>query len=287
MIVLHQQPALKMKVNGNKIAEKILFDLKKETEFLKKQNFFPKLAIILIGENPISKSYVEQKEIRAEEVGIETIRIDLAEDITEEALSEKVEQLNNDEMISGIIIQRPLPEQINSELATKIISKEKDVDGFREDSRYHPPIAKAVGKILEEVFEEINLPMNFLIWLKSKKIAVIGKGETGGGPIITMLRQWGTEPEVIDTRTENKDKILRESDIVISTVGKEEILNVNLLKKNVILIAVGMFKKNGKFEADFDQKKAEEIASFYSPVPGGVGPVNVAMLLQNVLLAAK
>lgn len=122
-------------------------------------------------------------------------------------------------------------------------------------------------------------------WLKSKNIAIIGKGETGGGPTITLLKKMGIKPVVIDSKTKNPKLLTKNADIIISTVGKENIITSDMLKKGVILISVGMHKgSDGKLHGDYEEEKIKDIASFYTPVPGGVGPINVAMLLKNLTL---
>lgn len=269
-----------MKIDGNKIAQKILKNLQKKTEELKKQGIIPKLAIILINDDSSSKSYVKQKEIKAKEIGVETTTIILPISISKKKLKEKVDNLNKDKSIHGIIIQRPLPPQIDSDFATSIIAKEKDIDGLREDSNFQSPIAQAVA----EVLKEINL--NLKEFLKTKKITVIGKGETGGGPIINFLEEQGIKPAVIDRNTKDISKLIRESDVIISTVGKPNIINTKDLKKDVVLIGIGIYKDNqGKFQADYNQEEADKIASFYTPVPGGIGPLTVTFLLKNLVIA--
>jgi len=277
-----------MKIDGNQIAQQILNSLRKEIEKLKERRITPSLAILLVDDDPASKSYVEQKELKAKEIGIKTTVFRFSSSVLREDIETEVNKLNNDNSINGIVIQRPLPQQIDYEFATNVIVKEKDVDGFRKDSRYQPPIARAVGKILEEIFGKIEQKSSFLDFLKSKKITVIGKGETGGKPIIKFLEKQGIKPTVIDTKTENPEGLVKQSDILISTVGKPNTVDPKSFKKDVILIPVGMCKdKSGRFHTDYDQTEAERIASFYSPVPGGVGPVNVAMLLENVIESAK
>jgi len=269
-----------MKIDGNKIAQEILKNLQKKTEELKKLGHTPKLIIILINDDSSSKSYVKQKEIKAKEIGVETSTIILPISISKEKLKEKVDKLNKDKSIHGIIIQRPLPPQIDSYFATSIIAKGKDVDGLRKGSSFKSPIAQAVAEVLNEINPNLEK------FLKTKKITIIGKGETGGDPIINFLKEQGIKPSIIDRNTKGVAKLIRESDIIVSTVGKPNIINTKDLKKNVILIGIGMYKdKYGKFQADYNQKEADKIASFYTPVPGGIGPLTVTFLLKNLILA--
>ncbi|OGH06272.1 MAG: hypothetical protein A2W22_02680 [Candidatus Levybacteria bacterium RBG_16_35_11] len=265
-----------MKINGVKFAQRILDELKEE---IKKRNLSPKLAIILMGDNPISQSYVKKKEKKAKEIGIKTIIIRLASSTSKNILRSRIEKLNSDKFVHGIIIQRPLPSQITENFVTNIIIKEKDVDGFREDSSFESPMSQAVYEILNSI--------GALSLLKRKKTTIIGKGETGGKPILKFLKEKGIRHSVIDSKTKNPQKIIQESDIIISAVGKP-VINAKDLKKGVILIGVGMYKnEKGELSADYNQKEVEKVASFYTPVPGGVGPLTVAMLLKNVVKAAQ
>lgn len=275
-----------MKINGNGIAKKILAKLKDK---LKKLQITPKLAIILVGDNPISQSYVLQKEKKAKELGIKTTIIKLSSSgITKNLLKEKVGKLNNDNHTNGIIIQRPLPSQITSDFATNIIVKEKDVDGLRKDSLFESPMGQAVKEILNSIGVLTLLKRKKINKFVSYKITIIGKGETGGRPVIDFFKKQGIEPVVIDSKTKNPQRLIKRADIVISTVGKSGVIKTKDLKKGVVLIGIGMHKnKEGKFEADYNQKEIEKVASFYTPVPGGVGPITVSMLLKNVVKAVE
>jgi methylenetetrahydrofolate dehydrogenase (NADP+)/methenyltetrahydrofolate cyclohydrolase len=272
---------LKMKIDGQKIADEISVNLKSELDELKKRGIIPKLAIVLIGNDPISKTYVEQKEIKAKEIGIETITIELPDEISKEELKIKIDKLNNDTSFNGIIIQRPLPVQIGSTFATEIVNKAKDVDGFRNDSPFDSPISLAVLEALKVVSKNLD-------FLKTKNIVIIGKGETGGKPIIETFKKMGVNFNIIDTKTENPKDLISNADILISTVGKANVVETNQLKKGVVLIGVGMYKdESGEFQADYNQEGIENITSFYTPVPGGIGPLTVIMLLENVVFSSN
>lgn len=286
MTTLHQPPTLKMKIDGNLIAEKILSGLEKRVTKLKKKNIIPHLAIILIGEDYASKAYVNQKKIKGELIGAKISIHHFNEDVSEEELENFVENLNKDSNVHGIIIQRPLPPQIDEIKARNMILPQKDVDGFLENSKFEEPIAEAVLEILKTVFEQKPTD-EFINWLKAKKIVVVGKGRTGGRPIINLFRKLGVEPLIIDSKTPNPAKIVKSGDILISTVGKHVIFS-NEVKKGAIVIGIGMRKgEDGKLTPDYNQEEISEIASYYTPVPGGVGPVNVAMLLKNLINSLK
>lgn len=272
-----------MIINGREISSKILEDLKQRVEKLKEKNVIPHLYIILLSNDPSSQSYVKQKMLKAEQIGV---KITIEEESFEESqnkLLEKIERLNNDKFVHGIIVQRPMPETFDEKTIVKAISPLKDVDGFNSDSKFKAPIGQAVLKLLKS-----SHPDNFDQWLKQQKITVLGNGLTAGTPIINTLISADIKPEVVTSGTENKEEILKKSDIVISAVGKPDIINSFDLKKDVILIGVGIHKeKDGKFHGDFNEEKIQNIASFYTPTPGGVGPVNVSFLLKNLVEACE
>lgn len=262
-----------MKIDGRKIAREILDELKIKVQNLK---VTPTLAIILVGDNPQSVAYIEQKELKATRIGAKVIIKKLDENISENELLNIVQNLNNDTEIHGIIIQRPVP-NINSEKLDLAVIPQKDVDGFNPSSNFEPPIAKAVIKILKSV------ESNFA----DKKITIIGRGETGGKPIIKTFEKMGIDFSIIDSKTENSELITKSADIIISAVGKSNILSSENIKKGAVLLSVGLHEEDGKLKGDYDEKEIEQIASFYTPTPGGVGPVNVACLLKNLVEAAE
>jgi len=271
-----------MKIDGNLIAERILKDLEKKVIKLKKKKVTPCLAIILIGKDHPSKTYVNQKKIKGEGIKVK-ISIFKFEDLSFEELKKLVDKLNNNPDVHGIIIQRPLPVQIDEIAARQIVAPKKDVDGFLPNSKFNEPIAEAVLEILKTVFEQKPAD-EFVSWLKAKKIVVVGKGRTGGRPIINLFRKLGIEPVIIDSKTKKPAEIVKSADILISTVGKHGIIRTNEVKKGAILIGIGMHKgEDGKLYPDYNQEEIANIASYYTPVPGGVGPVNVAMLLKNLI----
>lgn len=278
-----------MKIDGKKIAKDIFNHLQKRVEKLKKSGITPGLAIILVGDNPASKSYVRQKEIKAKEIGIVPIIYHYQQHVSQKTISNCLNDLNHLSKIHGIIVQQPLPPHIDTKSITQTIDPEKDIDGFHKNSKYQMPIACAILKILEKIHSSTPgvEPRNFLDWLKSKKIVVIGKGETGGGPIIKMFKKINIEPKVIDSKTKTPEKFTKTADIVISAVGKPNILTAKMVKRGVILISVGLYRgEDKKLHGDYTEEKIKNIASFYTPTPGGVGPVNVVCLLENLIQAA-
>lgn len=286
-----------MKIDGKHLGQKILEELKKQVSKLKTP---PHVAIVLVGNDPASASYVNQKIKKAEEVGIQSSVYRLPSTVSEKKLLLYLNDLNHLSTIHGIIVQRPLPKHIDSKKVDELTSPEKDIDGFNSQTKFPMPLPLAVMEILKQVhimssrtsktsvaISEIasDSPRNdsFLPWLKKQNIVVIGKGETGGGPIIQYLKSMNINPIVIDSKTTNSEQITKNADIIITTVGKQGLIHKSNIKPGVILIGVGMSKgTDGKLHGDYNENEIKDIASFYTPIPGGVGPVNVAMLLKNL-----
>jgi len=272
-----------MRIDGKKLANEILTDLAQKVSDLKTHNIIPHLIVILAGDDPASLSYVRQKKKKGEEIGAKVTIINYPVDITTEELAKKVKELNLDRGVHGIIIQQPLPKHIDVDHLTELTDPQKDVDGFHSKTNFTEPIALAVIEILKTVSNEKNI----LEWLKEKNITILGKGETGGLPIINSLKKHNIHFNLIDSKTQNPKQILKKSDLVISCVGKKNIIIKDDLKEGVILLSIGMHKEeDDRLHADYEEEEIEQIASFYTPVPGGVGPVNVAMLLSNLINAA-
>ncbi|SRR6266568_1944476 len=278
-----------MRLSGRDIAKKLYEELKERVAKLKKKKVVPHLVVILVGENPASVAYVKQKQKNGEEIGAKVTVLKYETTVTAEELEEKVKLLNIDPFVHGILIQRPLPEQIDVERLEMLTDPQKDIDGFHPDSPYTLPLPLAVVKILEEVhLQTKNKPSDFKNWLQSQNIILLGKGPTGGGPIIEHLKTLNVTPHLIDSKTKNPEEVMKLADIIISAVGRENTIKAEDLKPGVILISVGINRGvNNKLHGDYDEEKIKEIASYYTPTPGGVGPVNVAMLIENLLTATE
>ncbi len=267
-----------MEINGREIANKILNELKLKVQKLKEKGITPTLQIILVGNNPGSESYVKQKKLKGEQTGVNVNVLNLDSNITTEELLSKISKFNNDQLVNGIIIQRPLPEQINEEEIDIAVNPSKDVDGFNPNSKFNPPLGSAIIILLE------SIDKNF----RNKKIVIIGKGKTGGEPIVKTFEKENIPYWILDTKTTNKDELTKEAEIIISAVGKPNIIEPQNIKKGVVLISIGLFKgEDNKLHGDYNEKEIKDIASFYTPTPGGVGPVNVASLLKNLVEAAE
>ncbi len=272
-----------MIIDGKSIASQILESLKAQVEKLKRKGIIPHLHIIIFSEDSSSASYVRQKILKGRLISAKITVVKKNPKINTVDLVKKIEKLNKDNSIHGIIVQRPMPKQLNEEDITLAVDPKKDVDGFHPQSRFGIPVVLAVLKILETVHET-----EFETWLKSQKIAVIGKGLTAGKPIANFLRKLGVQPLIIDSETKNKKELLKNSDIIISAVGKPDVFDSSEIKNGAVLIGVGLHKEtDGKFHGDYNEEKIKNIAGFYTPTPGGVGPVNVTMLLKNLVESAE
>lgn len=276
-----------MVISGKDIAAQILTDLKQKVDELKQKGITPKLAVVLMGDVESSAAYVRQKELKAKEIGAEVEIHKYGPDVTNSEIEELVRKLDKDPNVHGIILQRPAPKQVRVEELENLISSGKEVDGFGLNPVYDVPVAMAVILMLEYAFLSLKVEGDFLGWLKNRKVVVIGRGETAGMPIINSLKKKGVEPAVIDSKTQNRDTLLKDADVIISAVGKTGVVTPSDVKKGVILIDVGMHSEDGKLHGDFEDEEMENIASFYTPTPGGVGPVNVAQLLKNLVLASQ
>lgn len=275
-----------MRIDGKEIAQRIL-------DNLKKQKVTAHLAIVLVDHDPASAAYVRQKELKAKKIGCKTTicNLEFGPPVGGSELITLINQLNKNKKVHGIIVQQPLPPQIDVEKITEAINPEKDIDGFHPKTRFKMPIALAVLTILEEIYNnEVKVRGDLSAlnnWLKRKNIVIIGKGKTGGGPIIEMFKKMGIEPSVIDSKTINCERLTKKADLIISAVGKSSIVKARMIKRGVILISVGLHKEaDGKLHGDYEENEIKNIASFYTPTPGGVGPVNVACLLKNLIQAA-
>jgi methylenetetrahydrofolate dehydrogenase (NADP+)/methenyltetrahydrofolate cyclohydrolase len=276
-----------MIIDGRAISTKILENLTKRVEKLRDKGVTPTLAVILIGDQKASAIYVRQKEIKAKEVGVDPQIYRFEDHVTNEEIEALVKKLDKDPKVHGIILQRPAPAQIRVEEIEEFISPIKEVDGFGINSIYPIPVAAATLMMIEDTYENLGIVEPFIDWLKTRRVVVIGKGETGGKTIINLFRKNGVEPFIVDSRTENRDQEIKEGDIVVSAVGKSGIVTASNLQKGAILVGVGIFSENGKTRGDYDEAEIANIAAYYSPTPGGVGPVNVSMLMENVVEASE
>ncbi|MEK7571347.1 MAG: bifunctional 5,10-methylenetetrahydrofolate dehydrogenase/5,10-methenyltetrahydrofolate cyclohydrolase [Patescibacteria group bacterium] len=305
-----------MKLDGRAIADQLYTDLTKRVLKLQRKKITPHLVVFLIGNNPASVAYVTLKQKKADLIGAKVTILRFEESVLTEELRQKVLLLNQDPFVHGILIQRPLPKHIDEKQLELATAPQKDVDGFHPESPFVLPLAPAVVKILEEVYtqkqgvtragdprrapgtndvseavgrgSERQAPDGFLMWLKTQKIVIIGKGPSGGGPIISYLKQLGITPEIVDSKTKDPYTLTKQADVIIAAVGKHRVITADNIRKGVILIGVGVDKNDqGNLFGDYEEEEIADLAGFYTPTPGGTGPVNVAMLMDNLITAAE
>ena len=282
-------------IDGFQIAADVRANVAKKTAELKAKGVTPCLAVILVGENPASVSYVTGKEKALAEVGMNDRSIRLSENTTEEELLKIIDELNNDNSVHGILVQLPLPKHINEDKVIMAIKPEKDVDGF------HPV---NVGNLMigRKAFLPCT-PHGIIVLLKTMGIetngahaVVVGRSNIVGKPVSILLTRKETNATVTICHTGTKDlkNFTKQADILIAAVGKANTITADMIKPGATVIDVGVnripdsSKKSGfRLVGDVDFENAKEIASFITPVPKGVGPMTIAMLMQNVLEAAE
>jgi len=274
-----------MELSGKVLAQVVLEDIKERVLRLAEKNTIPELAIITVGGEESWLSYVSQKIKTAERLGIKAKLIQLNSNDEDKLLS-TLEQLNTDKNVHGIIVQRPIPKDFNRKKVIDGIKNEKDIDGFRDDSLYTVPVLLAIQHFIREAYQVITASDLERV-LINQSVCVVGKGETAGGPATKWLSTLGAAYTIIDTKTKNPCQELKKADLIISAAGKSGVIKKECLKKNVILIGVGTHKEDGKLKGDYEIEDIKNIAKFFTPTPGGVGPLNLAYLFQNLLKAAE
>jgi len=276
-----------MIIDGKKIANEVLEELQKETDKLKKKNIYPKLAVIMVGENPASKVYVNNKKNACEKIGISSEEYLLPEDTSEREIKKLIENLGARKDISGMLVQLPLPNHINSKLIYEKINPLKDVDalGLLNTGKLIQGTAQLIPCTPAGIIEMLKRQS---IPLEGKKCVVIGRSDIVGKPTSMLLLQHNATVTMAHSFTVNLDEICKEADVIISAVGKPKFINSKMIKKGVVLIDVGINRdKNGKLCGDADFENVEPLCSYITPVPGGVGPMTVAMLMKNTIIASK
>jgi len=274
-------------LNGNELAKRIKENLKKEVEDLKKQGIFPGLAVIIVGNNPASRLYVDFKKKDCAEVGIESFEFALDEKTTEEELIKLIQQLNNDSKISAILVQLPLPAHLNEERVINAIDPDKDADCF------HP---FNVGRLMtgNPVFLPctpagiIELLEANEIEIAGKECVVVGRSNIVGKPLSILLLSRNGTVTICHSKTKNLDEVLRRADILVVAAGKPELVKGSAIKPGAVVIDVGVNRlEDKKLVGDVEFSTASEVASAITRVTGGVGPMTRAMLLKNTVKAAQ
>lgn len=274
-------------LKGKEVAQKTREKLKEEVIELKAKGISPKLAVIMVGDDSASQIYVRNKSKVCNEIGIEFDEYLLPEKTKQTELLELIEKLNNDKTINGILLQSPIPKHLDINEAFRTISPEKDVDGF------HPT---NVGKLvlgqdtfisctpfgIMKIFEDYNID------LEGKNAVVIGRSNIVGKPMSQCLLNKNATVTICHSKTKNLAEVTKQADIVVAAIGKPCFVTADMVKKDAIVIDVGINRgEDGKIKGDVDFENVKEKASYITPVPGGVGPMTIAMLMANVVKAAK
>ena len=274
-------------LDGKALAQKVRLQLKEKVKTLKHQKMNPKLAVIMVGDDKASQIYVRNKSRACNEIGIAYEEYLLDSDIEMQELLELIQTLNQREDVHGILLQSPIPSHLDINLAFRTIAPEKDVDGFN-------PIN--VGKLvlgqdcfvsctpagIMKILEEYQIP------IEGKNAVVLGRSNIVGKPMLQCLLSQNATVTVCHSRTQNIEKIIKQADILIAAIGKDRFVKKDMVKEGVVVIDVGINRdENGKLHGDVDFDEISKKASYITPVPGGVGPMTIAMLMSNVVKACE
>jgi len=275
------------RIDGNALSQKLRADVTKRATALKARGITPGLAVILVGENPASQVYVRNKVKACEESGLHSILEKHPASLTEASLLNRINALNQDTSIHGILVQLPLPEHIDAQKVIEAISPAKDVDGFHIASAgalmtgipgFWPCTPYGCMKMLESIGYE----------LKGKHAVVIGRSNIVGKPMALMLLQKNATVTICHSATQNLKAITLQADVIVAAVGNRNILTADMVKPGAVVLDVGMNRnEEGKLCGDVDFAGVEQVAGYITPVPGGVGPMTITMLLVNTLEAAE
>lgn len=273
-------------IDGKKLAKEIRENLKIKCDELKEKGANPKLAVIMVGEDKASQVYVRNKSKACNEIGIEFEEYLLNENIQQEELIELIQKLNNDITIHGILLQSPIPAHLNINEAIRTIAPEKDVDGFN-------PVN--VGKLclnqdtfvsctpygIMKMFEAYNID------LTGKNVTILGRSNIVGKPLIQCCLNKNATVTVCHSKTKDLKKYTKDADVIIAAIGKSKFVTADMIKQGAVVIDVGINRgEDGKITGDVDFENVSQKASYITPVPGGVGPMTIAMLMNNVIKAA-
>lgn len=274
-------------IDGKETSRIIREEIKAETEKLTKLGTQPGLAVIIAGEDPASKIYVRNKKKACEEVGFYSEEYALPGDVTEEELSALIDKLNADDKIHGVLVQSPLPKHLDEKRIVARILPCKDVDAFSEENvgkitlgqaRFLPCTPAGIMELLKR----------YNIETEGKSAVVIGRSNIVGKPMALLLLEGNSTVTICHSRTRNLAEYTKKADIVVAAVGKSRLVTGDMIKDGAVVVDVGMNRdKNGKLTGDVAFDECEKKASYITPVPGGVGPMTITMLLKNTLTSAK
>jgi methylenetetrahydrofolate dehydrogenase (NADP+)/methenyltetrahydrofolate cyclohydrolase len=274
-------------IDGKKIAGDLLLDIKKEISDRENDGIRrPCLAVILIGDNPASEVYVRNKKIACEKVGIKSISMDLKNDVSEDEVLTLVNKLNNDPEVDGILVQSPLPKQVNEDLVIDAISPLKDVDGFHPTNIGLLAIKKPRLRSCTP-YGVIKMLKTLNINLAGMRATVVGASNNVGRPMALELLLENCTVTICNSKTVDLKTKVGQAELVVVAAGIKNIVMGEWIRQGAIVIDIGINRVDGKLVGDVEFSVAKEKASYITPVPGGVGPMTVATLMENTLLAQK
>ncbi|KST86760.1 bifunctional methylenetetrahydrofolate dehydrogenase/methenyltetrahydrofolate cyclohydrolase [Lactococcus lactis] len=274
-------------IDGKALAAKMQAELKVKVDKLKEADNVPGLAVILVGEDPASQIYVRNKARQATAIGLNSSVVRLPETVSEQELLDLIEQYNQSEQWHGILVQLPLPEHISEEKVLLAIDSEKDVDGFHPMNMGrlwsgNPLMIPSTPAGIMEMFREYNVE------LSGKRAVVIGRSNIVGKPMAQLLMMADATVTIAHSKTENLRELTKEADILVVAIGRDRMIKAEDVKKGAVVIDVGMNRdEDGKLHGDVDFDEVKDIASLITPVPGGVGPMTITMLMEQTVRAAS
>ena len=274
-------------IDGKALAAKMQAELKVKVDKLKEADNVPGLAVILVGEDPASQIYVRNKARQATAIGLNSSVVRLPETVSEQELLDLIEQYNQSEQWHGILVQLPLPEHISEEKVLLAIDPEKDVDGFHPMNMGrlwsgNPLMIPSTPAGIMEMFREYNVE------LSGKRAVVIGRSNIVGKPMAQLLMMADATVTIAHSNTENLRKLTKEADILVVAIGRDRMIKAEDVKEGAVVIDVGMNRdEDGKLHGDVDFDEVKDVASLITPVPGGVGPMTITMLMEQTVRAAS
>ena len=272
-------------IDGKKISQEIKDEIKAKVAELKSEGTVCSLAVIQVGNDPASSVYVNNKKKACAYIGIESVAYELPEETTEEELLGIIDKLNKDDKINGILCQLPLPNHIDEDKVINAISPKKDVDGFHPQSVGSLVIGQP-GFVSCTPAGIIQLLKRSNVEIEGKHCVVIGRSNIVGKPMALLMLQENATVTVCHSRTKNLKEICKQADILIVAVGKKEFVTADFVKEGAVVIDVGIHRdENNKLKGDVLFDEVKDIASYITPVPGGVGPMTIAMLMNNCVEA--
>lgn len=274
-------------IDGKALAAKMQAELKVKVDKLKEADNVPGLAVILVGEDPASQIYVRNKARQATAIGLNSSVVRLPETVSEQELLDLIEQYNQSEQWHGILVQLPLPEHISEEKVLLAIDPEKDVDGFHPMNMGrlwsgNPLMIPSTPAGIMEMFREYNVE------LSGKRAVVIGRSNIVGKPMAQLLMMADATVTIAHSKTENLRELTKEADVLVVAIGRDRMIKAEDVKEGAVVIDVGMNRdEDGKLHGDVDFDEVKDVASLITPVPGGVGPMTITMLMEQTVRAAS